>query len=80
MSDLDLMPRIKAAIEDAVIRRSMAEYEWPGCHKPKCRQYHGDILRSERIHAAGWILVRVTAKDRPGVVLQRVRAAIARRA
>ena len=43
MSDLDLMPRIKAAIEDAVVRRSLAEYEWPGCHKPKCRQYHGDI-------------------------------------
>ena len=43
MSDLDLMPRIKAAIEDAVIRRSLAEFEWPGCHKKGCRQHHGDI-------------------------------------
>lgn len=49
-------------------------------HRTDERQYHGDILRSERIQAAGWILVRVTAKDRPGAVLQRVRAAIARRA
>lgn len=49
-------------------------------HRTDERQFARDIARVERLEAAGWIVIRVTAKDRPAEVLRRIRAAIARRA
>ena len=49
-------------------------------HRTDERQFARDIARVEALEAAGWIVIRVTAKDRPADVLRRIRAAIARRA
>ena len=49
-------------------------------HRTDERQFARDIARVEQLEAAGWIVIRVTAKDRPADVLRRIRAAIARRA
>jgi very-short-patch-repair endonuclease len=49
-------------------------------HRSDERQYAWDITRSELLVEAGWIVIRITAKDRPGDIIRRVRAALARRA
>ena len=49
-------------------------------HRTDQKQFARDILRTEMLGAQGWIVVRITAKDRPADVLSRVRSAIARRA
>lgn len=49
-------------------------------HRTDQKQFARDILRTEILEAQGWIVVRITAKDRPADVLRRVRSAIARRA
>ncbi len=49
-------------------------------HRTDERQFARDIARVERLEAADWIVIRVTAKDKPADVLRRIRAAIARRA
>lgn len=42
MSDLDLWPRIRAAIYDTRVSRADAEWQWPRCHKRGC-QCQSDI-------------------------------------
>jgi hypothetical protein len=59
--------------------RIAIEYEGDH-HRTDERQFNRDILRIEQMEAAGWIVIRVTSKDRPEQVLRRIRAAIARRA
>jgi len=58
--------------------RIVIEYEGDH-HRTNQRQFNRDIARIEQMEAAGWIVIRVTAKDRPAQVLRRIRAAIARR-
>ncbi|HZA12326.1 hypothetical protein [Mycobacterium sp.] len=59
--------------------RVAAEYD--GDHHRTARlQFSNDIHRLEMLSSLGWIVIRVTAKDRPADILRRVRAAIARRA
>lgn len=48
-------------------------------HRTDRRQYTWDVRRLERLERLGWIVVRVLAGDRPAEVLNRVRAALARR-
>lgn len=48
-------------------------------HRTDRRQYTRDLRRLEFLERLGWIVVRVVAGDRPGDVVRRVRAAIARR-
>lgn len=43
MSDLDLWPRIEAAIYGTKVSRADAEWQWPRCHKRNCQGDHGDI-------------------------------------
>jgi hypothetical protein len=59
--------------------RIAIEYEGDH-HRTDERQFNRDIVRIEQMQSAGWIVIRVTAKDRPDQVLSRIRAAIARRA
>ncbi len=49
-------------------------------HRTDRRQYTWDVRRHELLEELGWIVVRVVAGDRREDILQRVRAAIARRA
>lgn len=49
-------------------------------HRVRRSQYSYDIRRLEMLHGQGWIIVRVTADDKPHDILSRVRAALARRA
>jgi hypothetical protein len=58
--------------------RIAIEYEGDH-HRTDARQFNRDILRIEQMQAAGWIVIRVTAKDRPDQVVKRIRAAIAGR-
>lgn len=37
MSDLDLWPRIEAAIYGTKVSRAAAEWQWPRCHKKGCK-------------------------------------------
>lgn len=41
--DEALHRRILAAAWSAGVRRSTVEFDWPECHKPKCRHHHGEI-------------------------------------
>ena len=43
MPDLDLWPRIEAAINAAGVSRAAAEWRWPQCHLRNCSADHGDI-------------------------------------
>lgn len=49
-------------------------------HRTDEKQFNRDIHRIEQMEAAGWIVIRITSKDRPEQVIRRIRAAIARRA
>ncbi len=49
-------------------------------HRSDRWQYTWDIRRLEMLESRGWIVVRVVAGDRPGGIVRRVRAALARRA
>ncbi|GEE00211.1 hypothetical protein nbrc107696_45860 [Gordonia spumicola] len=42
MADLDMWPRIEAAIYDTKVGRADAEWQWPRCHKRGC-QCQNDI-------------------------------------
>jgi very-short-patch-repair endonuclease len=48
-------------------------------HRHDRRQYTWDIRRLEMLERLGWIVIRVVAGDRPAAVVERVRAALARR-
>jgi hypothetical protein len=48
-------------------------------HRTDRRQYAWDVRRLEMLQRRGWIVVRVLARDRPGEVVNRARAALARR-
>lgn len=61
-------------------RRVGIEYEGDH-HRTDPEQWHRDIERYERLADAGWRIVRVTRRDlfeRPGHLVARVRAALAR--
>lgn len=58
--------------------RIAIEYEGDH-HRTDEKQFNRDIFRIEQMEAAGWIVVRITAKDRPDQILRRLRGAIARR-
>jgi hypothetical protein len=49
-------------------------------HRSDRRQYAWDVRRLEMLERRGWIVIRVLAGDRPGEVVSRARAALARRA
>lgn len=49
-------------------------------HRSDRWQYTWDLRRSELLERLGWIVIRVVAGDRPAQIVQRVRAAFARRA
>lgn len=49
-------------------------------HRTDEKQFNRDLYRAEQMEAAGWIVIRITAKDRPDQIMRRLRAAIARRA
>jgi hypothetical protein len=49
-------------------------------HRTDRAQFTKDIRRLEMLARLGWIVIRVTASDRPADIIQRVRAALARRA
>jgi very-short-patch-repair endonuclease len=49
-------------------------------HRTDRRQYVKDIRRWELLERLGWLVVRVVAEDHPDNIIQRVRAARARRA
>ncbi len=49
-------------------------------HRSDRRQYRWDVRRLEMLERLGWIVVRITAGDRPADIIRRVRAAWARRA
>lgn len=42
MGDLDVWPRIEAAIYSTKVSRAAAEWQWPRCHKRGC-QCQSDI-------------------------------------
>ena len=42
MADMDLWPRVEAAIYDTKVSRANAEWQWPRCHKRGC-QCQNDI-------------------------------------
>jgi hypothetical protein len=48
-------------------------------HRTDRSQFGWDIRRLERLQHNGWIVIRVVAGDRPAEIIQRVRAALARR-
>ncbi len=48
-------------------------------HRTDRRQYVNDIRRAEMIHRLGWHVIKVINEDRPNVVVQRARDALARR-
>ncbi|WP_068188993.1 hypothetical protein [Mycobacterium sp. UM_CSW] len=48
-------------------------------HRTDRRQYVRDIRRAEMIHRLGWEVIKVINEDRPNVVIQRARDALARR-
>lgn len=48
-------------------------------HRSDRRQYVKDIRRAEMINRLGWQVIRVINEDRPDVVVQRARDALARR-
>jgi very-short-patch-repair endonuclease len=48
-------------------------------HRTDRRQYVRDQKRLRELEAAGWIIVRVIAEDRPADVIRRVRQALASR-
>ncbi len=49
-------------------------------HRTDKAQFAREIRRLEMLARMGWIVIRVTASDRPTEIIQRVRAALARRA
>jgi hypothetical protein len=54
--------------------------EYDGDHHRSDRsQYSWDVKRLEMLQRCGWIVIRVVAADRPGDIVCRVRAALARR-
>jgi very-short-patch-repair endonuclease len=48
-------------------------------HRSDRAQYNWDVRRLERLQHLGWFVVRVVAGDRPAEIVERVRAALARR-
>ena len=48
-------------------------------HRTDRRRYVNDIRRAEMIHRPGWPVIKVINEDRPNVVVQRARDALARR-
>ncbi|HTY31041.1 DUF559 domain-containing protein [Mycobacterium sp.] len=48
-------------------------------HRTDRRQYVRDIRRTEMLHRLGWHVIKVINEDRPNVVIQRARDALARR-
>ena len=71
-----LVARLDMGWEDVHVA---VEYDG-GHHRTDERQFAWDITRMEMLHNAGWIVIRVTAKDRPTDILRRVRGALAQRA
>jgi hypothetical protein len=56
----------------------MVAVEYDGEHHRLDRiQYNKDIRRSEDLERLGWIVIRVTASDRPAGIIARVREALA---
>ena len=55
-----------------------AEYDGDH-HRTNPTAFNKDIIRHENVTEAGWINVRVTARDTQGSIIQRVAAARARR-
>lgn len=56
----------------------MVAVEYDGEHHRLDRiQYNKDIRRSEDLERLGWIVIRVTAADRPAGIIARVREALA---
>jgi hypothetical protein len=58
--------------------RVAAEYDGDH-HRTDRRQFASDIKRLEKLERMGWLVVRVSAVDRPAEIVSRIRAAIARR-
>lgn len=48
-------------------------------HRTDRRQYVRDIRRAEMVHRLGWQVIKVINEDRPSVVIERAREALARR-
>lgn len=48
-------------------------------HRTDRRQYVRDIRRAEMVHRLGWLVIKVINEDRPNVVIERARDALARR-
>lgn len=48
-------------------------------HRTDRRQYVKDIRRDEMINDRGWLVLKVVNEDRPNLILQRARTALARR-
>ena len=48
-------------------------------HRTDRRQYVNDIRRAEMVDRLGWHVIKVINEDRPNVIVQRARDALARR-
>ncbi len=48
-------------------------------HRSDRRQYVNDIRRAEMVERLGWHVIKVINEDRPDVIVQRARDALARR-
>jgi Protein of unknown function (DUF559) len=69
-----------AAYLDMGWEQPMVALEYDGDqHRNDRRQYVKDIRRAEMVNRLGWHVIKVINEDRPNVVIQRVRDALARR-
>lgn len=60
--------------------KPMVALEYDGDHHRSDRQqYVKDIRRAEMLERAGWRVIRVINEDRPKVIIERTREALARR-
>jgi hypothetical protein len=48
-------------------------------HRSDRRQYVKDLRRAEMLERLGWLVIRVINEDRPNLIIQRTRDALARR-
>lgn len=70
----------RVAYLDMGWERPMVALEYDGDqHRSDRRQYVRDIRRAEMVDRLGWHVIKVINEDRPNVVVERVRSALARR-
>jgi hypothetical protein len=61
-------------------KQPMVALEYDGDqHRSDRQQYVKDIRRAEMVHRLGWHVIKVINEDRPNVVIERARDALARR-